>query len=220
MNKISKLGGLLSFIMVSGNIFATAPAQVPTTGETGGATGSGKGVAWPSPRFVAGSGTTADCITDKLTGLMWPKNGIIGFSNGSSPYTPLASPELNNADPSHNLVVWSSDGINTEVFTAIANLNTKTLCGYSDWRLPNKVELKSLVNYGAANPADWLTGTSGSTACDGACFVNVQAYYYWSSTTYAPNTLIAWIVSMSNGVVSSAAKSYDNYYVWPVRGGQ
>ncbi len=222
MNKISKLGGLLSFIMVSINVFATAPAQVPATGETGGATGSGKGVAWPSPRFVAGSGTTADCITDKLTGLMWPKNGIIGFSNGSSPYTPLATPELNNTTPNHNKVKWSSNGTNTEVFIAIANLNIETLCGYSDWRLPNKVELKSLINYGAASPANWLkygTGTSGSPVCDGACFVNVQASNYWSSSTYASDTGKAWYVGFNDGSLAGTGKT-NTYYVLPVRGGQ
>lgn len=108
MKRVIKISVGLSLLMTSASIFAVAPAQVPVTGETGGATGSDKGVAWPSPRFVAGTGATADCITDKLTGLMWPKNGIIGFSNGSSPYTPLSTPELNNTDPTHNMVVWSS----------------------------------------------------------------------------------------------------------------
>ena len=30
-----------------------------------------EGVAWPNPRFVIGSGSEADCITDQLTDLMW-----------------------------------------------------------------------------------------------------------------------------------------------------
>jgi len=29
------------------------------------------GIPWPSPRFEAGQGTEADCITDRLTGLVW-----------------------------------------------------------------------------------------------------------------------------------------------------
>lgn len=224
MSKINKLGRVLGLIIMSSNVFATAPAQVPATGETAGVTGSGRGVAWPSPRFVAGSVAAADCITDKLTGLMWPKNGIIGFSNGSSPYTPLATPELNNTTPSHNQLVWSSSGSNNEVFAAIANLNNATikLCGYSDWRLPNKVELKSLINYGVANPANWLmygTGTSGSPACDGACFVNVQANGYWSSSTYASDTTKAWYVNFNVSTVYADNKTL-NHYVLPVRGGQ
>src|SRR3990172_2385071 len=51
------------------------------------------GVAWPSPRFTAGTGTEADCVTDNLTGLIWVKNppGItttwqqaIDYANGLS----------------------------------------------------------------------------------------------------------------------------------------
>jgi hypothetical protein len=36
------------------------------------------GVAWPNPRFVSGTGAESDCIKDRLTGLMWLKNGNPG----------------------------------------------------------------------------------------------------------------------------------------------
>ncbi len=29
-------------------------------------------IAWPVPRFVVGTGATVACVTDNLTGLMWP----------------------------------------------------------------------------------------------------------------------------------------------------
>ena len=32
-----------------------------------------QGLIWPSPRFVTGTDAEADCVTDKLTGLMWLK---------------------------------------------------------------------------------------------------------------------------------------------------
>ena len=50
-------------------------------------------------------------------------------------------------------------------------------------------------------------------------FTNVQAYYYWSSTTYASNTSYAWVVDMDRGYVDDGTKSDDGSYVWPVRGG-
>ena len=101
-----------------------------------------------------------------------------------------------------------------------------TKCGYGDWRLPNKVEIKSLVNYGAATTsADWLmygSGSSGFPVCNGTCFGNVPAGSYWSSSTYALLPSYAWEVNFGGaggGSVNGFLKT-DNRYVWPVRGGQ
>ena len=202
----NKLYGLLGILFISGNVFAAvAPAQVPKTGESGGAVGSNMGVAWPSPRFVAGTGATANCITDKLTGLMWPKNGIIGFQ--STPGGgPIAQPNYANTQAVLNSFTWN------DALLVVADMNTAPtkLCGYSDWRLPNKVELKSLVNYGNSNSAEWLNSQG---------FQNVQADNYWSSSSYAPNTSAAWRVVFGDGGVTAYDKS-NVYYVWPVRGGQ
>ncbi len=95
-----------------------------------------------------------------------------------------------------------------------------TLCGHTDWRLPNMNELESLVH------AEYTK----ETTCGGACatnaawlntqgFSNVKASFYWSSTTYAGNTALAWIVLMSDGNVFFGDKAV-NFYVWPVRSGQ
>lgn len=181
-----------------------APAQVPATGETGGAVGSNKGVAWPIPRFVAGSGTTADCITDKLTGLMWAKNGIVGFKSYELG-APIAQPDYANTSANLNWLAW------TQALTAVGNMNHAPikLCGYSDWRLPNIVELKSMINYGQS-PATWINAQG---------FVNVKEPGYWSSSTSALDTDAASDVEFSYGRVSTWSK-YSNHNVWPVRGGQ
>lgn len=83
-------------------------------------------------------------------------------------------------------------------------------CCHTDWRLPNVNELESLVNAEQANSADWLNGQG---------FANVQANWYWSSSTSANGSDGAWFVSMWDGLVGNINKSY-NYYVWPVRAGQ
>lgn len=178
------------FLLTSAALSSAAnQARVPVTGETAGATGSANGTAWPSGRFV-GSGASNNCVSDKLTGLMWVKdlNTVIikGSTNGN--YTTwqnaLDSVKQANADGGY--------------------------CGYTDWRLPNVNELKSLVNYGEISPAAWLS-TGG--------FVGVQANFYWSSTSYASNIYSAWLVNFYEGIVDASNKSNNNY-VWPVRGGR
>ena len=179
------------FIVLLPMLAFTGTIELPQTGQTKcydsagveiTCAGTGQdgdiqaGVQWPSPRFVV----NGDCVTDNLTGLMWPKNGNLAGSGG---------------------MTW---------YQAIDYANNLDLCGYSDWRLSNVNELKSLVNAGEPNSAAWLN-TQG--------FYNVQSSAYWSSTTYTYDTPNAWYVSMTNGYVFHDPKPYYGY-VWPVRSGQ
>jgi len=199
--KLISLGMLLSWLYISSN--ANNVALVPQTGQTStvpinpAPTGSDgalqKGKAWPTTRFVLDA--RGNCITDTLTGLMWVKD--LNTVNGGNP--------LN----------WS---------TALTTANNGTWCGYDDWRVPNINELNSLVNYAYASQANWLmygSGSLGSPACNGACFVNIQVMTYcWSSSSSADNPNIAWDVSMSSGYISFSNKSSSGNQLFPVRGGQ
>ena len=78
-----------------------------------------------------------------------------------------------------------------------------------DWRLPNVRELHSLIDYGRFNPS----------LPSGHPFAGVQSGSYWSSSTFADSTDVAWVVYLDFGYVYFGSKS-ATYYVWPVRGGQ
>ncbi len=82
-----------------------------------------------------------------------------------------------------------------------------SLAGHTDWRVPAKKELLSIVDYGKFSPA-----------VDGASFPNTNVdAYYWTSTEYAADTSNVWFVEFDLGQSFNAPKT-DQYYVRCVRG--
>ena len=197
--KVSRILLLLLIVLCSFSMVQAQPAQTWQTGQTTcynsfgnviDCTNTGQdgdiqaGVEWPSPRFADnGNGT----ITDHLTGLIWLKNASCGWTKN-----------WNDALTYCNNLASGSCGLTDD-----------SVAG--DWRLPNRKELMSLVDYGNAYPA----------LPNGHPFTSVQSLNYWSATTNAKNTDAAWNVGMYNGgVYAGNGHKSNNYYVWPVRGGQ
>lgn len=131
-------------------------------------------------------------------GISWPSPRFL--DNGNDTVTDNLTGLIWERSPSRTARTWDD---------AVAYANDLTIDEYSDWRLPNKNELRSLINYGRGNIANWL-GQQG--------FSNVQDNIYWSSTTYAPGTGNAWVVNMEMGHVVYYDK-ISSHYVWAVRGG-
>ncbi|MGB5159265.1 DUF1566 domain-containing protein [Desulfobacterium sp. N47] len=106
-------------------------------------------------------------------------------------------------------LMWQQAGAGTMTWTAaLTYCENLQLAGYSDWRLPNRNELQSLVDYSKYNPA-----------IDTVAFPGAMSSYYWSSTTSASYPAYAWLVSFYYGSVNHGHKS-SSYYVRAVRGGQ
>ena len=72
-------------------------------------------------------------------------------------------------------------------------LNAQRYAGFDDWRLPIIEELRMLVDHSRFNPA--------------SLFPDMPSKNFWSSSSFAYNTVGAWSVSFVYGYVNSAIKS-------------
>ena len=144
------------------------------------------GVPWPDPRFTdIGDGT----IRDNLTGLVWTQDAKITCTS-SAPNWPTALA----------YIAGMNSGVNTNF-------------GYTDWRLPNALEMFSLSHQGEYYTGTWLESQG---------FTNVGTYAssYWTSTTWVKSPDRAWLFNLYSNFPWSGDKDAETYCFWPVRSGQ
>ncbi len=83
------------------------------------------------------------------------------------------------------------------------------LCGASDWRLPDRRELLSIVSNDRVNPS-----------IDASYFPRTVSSWSWSASPYANNSYYAWHVYFSDGDVYYAVSKDGAKHVRLVRAGQ
>ena len=118
-------------------------------------------------------------VADRLTGLFWKKDA------GKDAF-PMS---------------WAEAG------EMVASLNEGKEAGRADWRLPDRIELFSLVSHARINPA----------LPAGHPFSGVFPGYYWSETSCAAADSQAWYVHFGGGRVQKGMK-HGSYMVWPAAG--
>jgi hypothetical protein len=120
-----------------------------------------------------------EVIQDELTGLAWPRKGVsFAFA-----------------------LRWA------EALDHVRDLNREGFLGFSDWRLPNRRELRSLISHGRSRPA--LPRDHP--------FTHMQQTWYWTSTSSAMYPAHAWAVHLAGGRMFWNRKDQISM-VWPVRG--
>ncbi len=127
-------------------------------------------------------------VTDKSTGLVWARDANIANKS----------------------LKWD------EAIRFLKQLNGEKYGGYSDWRLPTRDELQTLIDY--AKSRGYISDFSDVFNRIG--FKNVQVFYYWSSTSNPYDTADMFGITMFNGGVNSGDKKFTSYNIWPVRGGK
>jgi hypothetical protein len=133
----------------------------------------------PAPSYTDnGDGT----VTDNNTGLVWMQNTAETNTDG-----------LINDD---DVLNWQD---------AVDYCEDLNFAGHDDWRLPERIELRSIVDYGRANPA-----------MDPV--FSYQLSRYWSVTTNANDTDFAWHIIFTYGGDGNYFKT-SSYFVRCVRAG-
>ena len=120
-----------------------------------------------------------DVVRDNLTGLVWTRD----------------------ANPGGFPLTWP------EALEMVAGLNSETHLGRTDWRLPNRRELFSLVSFQERVPA----------LPAGHPFQNVFRGWYWSNTSAAINPAYAWYLHTEGGRMFYGKKD-QSFLVWPTAG--
>lgn len=167
---------------------------------------------WPAPRFTdKGDGT----VTDNLTGLIWLRNADC----------------IGTLYPGYDSDEIAGDGMVTRqhafLFVTFMNLgwvdcdDTSNGGTYqSDWRLPNRFELESLLDIGIYNHADPMSIEPALPS--GHPFLHVEPDFYWTSSyhSYYFGLGVGWAVHFSAGDVEPMSWQMEPCHVWPVRGGK
>ncbi len=187
---------LRSGIAVHDGLLTPNPSvyQLPATGQTtsyaAGDDGELQmGAAWPSPRFTNPDGSTpvsGGIVLDQLTGLYFQRNGnSSGLRNFDNGLTYCS-----------NLVLTDNNGAD-----------------YSDLRMPNMLELESVINYGF-NETSWCSGAGCSSNAEwlnDEGFQNVQEDKYWASTAYAGVNAGGWMINFDPVSTTGFSERQDNY---------
>ena len=186
------------------------------TVETGGTGGNATGGAIGS----GGSGAPGACVPATCGTHKWPCWPMPNPASSGLPH-PASTTDLGNGAVLDNVtcLVWEKAPDVTQGFWQAnsdhcASLVTSSFAGYSDWRLPTRVEMASIVDF--ARTGD---------AIDTTAFPKEPSGYYrtgsdWYETITGQNSSgFSWIYGMSSGFTSNAyAKATSDAYVRCVRG--
>lgn len=148
-----------------------------------------------SGNALAASASEWSCVQDNVTGLVWEvKTDDRGLRDGDWNYTWYNSTGVNDGGaPGTPNGGFCFDTENCDTEKYVAAVNSQGLCGASDWRLPSREALRSILDYGSIYPT-----------IDTDYFPNTRPSGYWSSSPSAKSNDYAWYVNFYYG--------YDNCY--------
>ena len=149
------------------------------------------------------------CTQDNVTGLMWEVKTTGGLRSSGYTYTWYDSNSATNggnAGTASGGICFTAGRCDTEKF--VQDVNAAGLCGHTDWRMPKRGELRSIVDQSRYSPT-----------IDPDYFPNTVSSNFWSASSNAYYSSYAWVVNFSYGYAYYYYK-YGTNQVRLVRAGQ
>lgn len=155
--------------------------------------------------------TPWDCVRDEVTGLVWEvkttDGGLRDEGNTYTWYDP--DPGTNGGAPGTRDGGDCSGGIECDTRAYVAAVNEEGLCGFNDWRMPTRAELRTIVDYQSSFPA-----------IDTSVFPNTVATSFWTTEPNPTYPSFAWHTDFKFGLASYYFFKSGPKAVRLVRGGE
>ena len=152
---------------------------------------------------ISNSGETLDdkavtweCVEDKSSKLIWEvKKNDGGIRDKDYSYSWLRN--INGEVKGVSNGGRCRGGVKCDTYSYVHALNEQKLCGYSDWRLPTREEMETLIDYNTSVKDATINTTY---------FPEAVPSWYWTATENPQRDNFAWYVLFRNGIALNDLK--------------
>ncbi len=151
---------------------------------------------------LAAAAPSWDCVLDNVTGLIWEvKTAVAADLRANTNTYTWYDPNRAYASGDRGVENGGACSVLASCDTAayVAATNGAGLCGLTDWRLPSRAELQSIVDYSQDEPGPMLDSNYFPNVHNPNSVHGLHRDWYWSSQTAAGYAKYAWTISFNTG---------------------
>ncbi|MDH5387681.1 MAG: DUF1566 domain-containing protein [Gammaproteobacteria bacterium] len=148
-------------------------------------------------KTLTNNSATWSCVEDINNGLIWEvKSKDSGMHDKNNSYTWLqpSSTEISQGVADGGKCKGDTD---CDTLSYVQAINEQNYCGYSDWRLPTREEMLSIVSYKSADSMATINNDY---------FPETLPSWYWTASSNEEHAEHAWYVLFRNGIALNDLK--------------